>query len=301
MIHEPQRGTTERNTKVSPQRINKSDSANKGLLESPPREQPSDILLKNSPSKQKYIPSRYGVNEAMQSNNTLSKNTLLNDLQHQMEMVDDAMSKMTPEKINNRLKEMKSYHPPSRSLKVVSEFKSKPIKKAENDLLMFKEIFVAPKEKVLHELRDKEKNFNDLVHNSSTKQYDKIVGVQKDESKNIFSTDSKLKREKVHFSTPKLPSNELATNTLSNRDIGLAGTVGLSKDKANMANVYKSHDKLQIPPLNEDDLNGPEHDINKGLSNERVFFEQQIQVQAPDTPNYATASPLTPGILVFLC
>jgi len=153
---------------------------------------------------------------------------------------------------------------------------------------MFKEIFVAPKEKVLHQLKDKEKNFNDLVHNSSTKQYDKIVGMEKDQSKNIFSVDQKLKREKVHFSTPKLPANELLANTLANKDIGL----GLSKDKAS---VYKSHDKLQIPPAGDEDLNGPEPEINKGLSNERVFFEQQIQVQAPDTPNYATASVLTPG------
>jgi len=295
MIQELNKGLTEKNVRNSP---NKSiNLSNKGLLASPDRNQHEDeILMKTSPSKQKYIPSRYGVNEVMQSNNTLSKTALLNDLQQQMQLVDDEMSKMSPDKINNRLKEMKSYHPPSRTAKV-SEFKSKPIKKSENDLLMFKEIFVVPKEKVLHDLREKERAFTELIHEGASKQYDKIIGVDKDESKNIKSQEPKLKREKVHFSTPKLVDpNDTRLNTLGNKDVGLVGMLGMNKDKTgNMANVYKSHDKLQVPIANDDDLNEQLPEIPKATSNERVFFEQQIQVQAPDTPNYTTASTLTPG------
>jgi len=307
MIQELNKGLADKNVKNSP---NKSISLNKqSLLTSPDKNQPEDdILLKNSPSKQKYIPSRYGVNEVMQSNNTLSKTALLSDLQQQMQLVDDEMSKMSPEKINNRLKEMKSYHPPSRIAKV-SEFKSKPIKKSESDLLMFKEIFVVPKEKVLHDLREKEKAFTELIHEGASKQYDKIIGVDKDESKNIKAQEQKLKREKVHFSTPKLADpNDARLNTLGNKDVGLVGMLGgMNKDKS--ANVYKSHDKLQVVLPTDDDDKEQLPEIPKTTSNERVFFEQQIQVyppffslylvlkvQAPETPNYTTASPLTPGI-----
>jgi len=299
MIQELNRGLNDKNPKHSPNKSLNQSSSGKALHNqlSPPREhQDDEILLKNSPSKQKYIPSRYGVNEVMQSTNTLSKNALLTDLQAQMVAVDDEMSKMTPDKINNRLKEMKSYHPPNRTVKV-SEFKSKPIKKSENDLLMFKEIFVAPKERVLNDLREKEKAFTDLVHHGAARQYDKIIGVEKDETKNIKSPESKLKRETIHFSTPKLIDNELLAQTA-----GAQGLAGLVKDKTkNAASVYKSHDKLQIPNIPADDdlgenvAAGPVNTGNKAISNERVFFEQQIQVQPPETPNYTTASPLTPG------
>jgi hypothetical protein len=37
------------------------------------------------------------------------------------------------------------------------EFKLNPIRKAETDFLMYKEIFINPKEKVLNELKDKSK------------------------------------------------------------------------------------------------------------------------------------------------
>ena len=280
MIQELNRGLANKDTKHSPNKSLNQSSSGKALHGqlSPPREQQDDeILLKNSPSKQKYIPSRYGVNEVMQSTNTLSKNALLTDLQAQMVAVDDEMAKMTPDKINNRLKEMKSYHPPSRNVKV-SEFKSKPIKKSENDLLMFKEIFVAPKERVLNDLREKEKAFTDLVHHGAARQYDKIIGVEKDETKNIKSPETKLKRETIHFSTPKLVDNELLAQTTSPQATGLAGLV---KDKTKNSN-YKSHDKLQIPNIPaDDDLNEnvpQEKPVTKAIPNERVFFEQQIQV-----------------------
>lgn len=276
MIQELNRGLADKNNKTSPNRHISGSPGKPTLIESPETNiQDDEYTLKPSPSKQKYIPSRYGVTEVMQSNQTLSKKPMLNELQQKMESVDDELSKMTPEKINNRLKEMKSYQPPNKTPKV-SEFKSKPIKKSENDLLMFKEIFVAPKEKVLHDLREKEKTFSDLVHKGASKQYDRIIGFEKDESKNVRSPEPKLKKDKLHFSTPKLVEKEFLSNTVDLKDY--ASTLGSDKKNTqNMTNIYKSHDKLQIPPADDD--NEIEGETKKSVSNERAFFEQQIQVE----------------------
>ena len=254
-------------TKVSPNKNLNATSA-RNVMESPKKDNLNDNPNnpKPSPSKNKYVPSRYGANEVMQSGAGLSKTAVLNDLQQKMENVDDEMANMSPDKINNRLKEMKSYHPPAKPIKV-TDFKSKPIKKAEMDFLTFKEIFVAPKEKVLHDLREKEKTFSDLMHKGAAKTYDKIIGVEKDESKNIGSPEAKKKLEKGAFSTPKLNEKEA---------VGLAAQ-GSGKDAGKNMQIYKSHEKLQIPP-GEDDLNDQVPEPKKNVANERAFFEQQIQV-----------------------
>ena len=275
MIQELNRGLMDKNSKTSPVKGVHPNLDSKALLASPNQNELDNAqIIKNSPSKQKYIPSRYGVGDAMQSTTTLSKTAVLNDLQQKMESADDEMSKMTPEKINNRLKEMKSYHPPNKSPKV-SEFKSKPIKKSESDLLMFKEIFVEPKEKVLQDLREKEKTFSDLFHKGASKQYDKIIGVEKDESKNI-KTDVKMKQDKLHASNPKLPERNPLTNTV---DLSEPGT----KDRLGNPN-YKSHAQLQIP-ADDDNLNDKAPEGSKNVPNERVFFEQQIQVTNTSSAN----------------
>lgn len=277
MIQELNRGLAEKNPKSSPTKSPNPSSAKKVQID-PQEPQPDteQYLLKESPSKQKYIPSRYGVNEVMQSTQSLSKTALLNTLQQQMEVVDDEMAKMSPEKINNRLKEMKSYQPTSKPVKV-SEFKSRPIKKAEMDLLTFKEIFVAPKEKVLHDLREKEKTFTDLIHTGAAKQYDKIIGMEKDESKNIKSPEHKFKN-KIQFSSPKLAEKDLVRNTVDLNAIGITPGTVPAKDAKNTDLIYKSHDKLQIPTAPDDEANEPADGPRKSHPNERVFFEQQIQV-----------------------
>lgn len=273
MIQELNRGLADKN-KASPTKSPNPSSGKKVQLETQESQAETDqYLLKESPSKQKYIPSRYGVNEVMQSGQTLSKTALLSTLQQQMEVVDDEMAKMSPEKINNRLKEMKSYQPTSKPVKV-SEFKSRPIKKAEMDLLTFKEIFVAPKEKVLHDLREKEKTFTDLIHTGAAKQYDKIIGMEKDESKNIKSPEHKFK-SKIHFSSPKLAEKELVRNTVDLNAVGIVPGTVPAKEVKN-TEIYKSHDKLQIPVSADDEE--PAGEPRKSHPNERVFFEQQIQV-----------------------
>ena len=47
------------------------------------------------------------------------------------------------------------------------EFKKKPLRRTENDFQMYKDIFVAPKEKILTELKEKEKDFEKLFHHGT--------------------------------------------------------------------------------------------------------------------------------------
>ena len=282
MIQDLNRGIPGKPIKNSPKKSLSPRPSKNNLFSSPLKERPDEgYFLRNSPHRHKYVPSRYGVSEVMQSTNGLSKNALLNNLQQKIEMVDDEMSKMSPEKMNNRLKEIKSYQPPSKS-PIVSEFKSKPIRKSENDFLAFKEIFVAPKEKILYELREKEKVFTDLIHQGAQKQYDKLIGVEKDEPKNINTTENKLKRTTINFSTPNLIDNESLTSTFYAKEPSLNTTRGFSDKTMNFRNVYKSHNKLQIPVTTEEDFNEPEQQETKEtkriIPSERIFFEQQIQV-----------------------
>lgn len=46
---------------------------------------------------------------------------------------------------------------------------------------MYKDIFVQPKADALLELKEKEKDFEALFHKGQSKQYDKILNIQKDE------------------------------------------------------------------------------------------------------------------------
>jgi len=277
MFHELNKDLFDKSLRKSSSRSPNPNQSKQAAFFSPPKEKQGEYFMRKSPNKLKYVPSRYGVREVMQSTNNFSKNTLLNDLQQKIELVEDEMSKMSPEKMNNRLKEIKSYHPLRKS-PIVSEYKSKPIRKSENDFLKYKNIFVAPKQKILYDLREKEKAFTDLIHLGSQKQYNKIIGVDQDESKNIKASANKLKRESINFSAPNLNNNGIFTSTFQSNGSSFRRTRGSSEEK-NIWNIYNSHNRLQTTINNEEDLiELTVHEGKKIILKERVFFEQQIQV-----------------------
>jgi len=252
-------------------------SVTKSLVSSPPRQKKDEESNNDSPSKAKYLPSRYGANDLLQSSVQLSKSTLLNELQQQMAVVDDEISKMPPEKITNRLKEIRNLHPVKPRGVKITELKNKPIKKSEMDFLMFKEIFVEPKEKVLHELKEKEKTFANLIHKGAAVQYDKILGVHKDEEKiNIRSPEPKntLKKNKLYASTPHLPQTDLAKSLQTNgSNTKLLQTI--QSDQSKVASTTKintqNEEVREIVEKTDTTKKSPTLD-------ERAFFEQQIQV-----------------------
>jgi hypothetical protein len=50
---------------------------------------------------------------------------------------------------------------------------------------MYKEIFVAPKEKKLEDLKEKEKDFENLFHHDRAKQYEKILHIYNEENEKL--------------------------------------------------------------------------------------------------------------------
>ncbi len=57
---------------------------------------------------------------------------------------------------------------------------------------MYKEIFVAPKEKKLTELKEKEKEFDQLLYHGTKKQYEKILNIYNEQ-------EEKNKQQKLKF------------------------------------------------------------------------------------------------------
>ena len=81
-----------------------------------------------------------------------------------------------------KVKEFKDIVPSNVRITKPREFKSKPLRRTENDFLMYKEIFVQPKEVILSGLKEKEKDFEDLFHTGTQRQYDKILNIYNEEN-----------------------------------------------------------------------------------------------------------------------
>lgn len=90
---------------------------------------------------------------------------------------DDALSRLEPEKIKKIMDDRKA------SQKVYTTYtfekidKRPPTRLARN-MMMFKEIFIEPELKRIENLKEKEKEFTNLVHNVINQQYDKLLEVQ---------------------------------------------------------------------------------------------------------------------------
>lgn len=90
---------------------------------------------------------------------------------------DNALSKMEPEKI----KKIKDEHKASQkvySVPVFSKIEKQPLTRLEKNMMMFKKIFIEPEVRRIEGLKDKGKEFSNLVHNVINDQYDKLLEVQ---------------------------------------------------------------------------------------------------------------------------
>lgn len=90
---------------------------------------------------------------------------------------DDALSKLEPAKIKKIIDDHKA------SQKVYSTYtfdkiEKRPPTRLARNMMMFKEIFIEPELKRIESLKEKEKEFTNLVHNVINQQYDKLLEVQ---------------------------------------------------------------------------------------------------------------------------
>lgn len=107
-----------------------------------------------------YNPSRFLMKDKLPSISAKSKHSL-HILENKLTKLDDKLSTLNPEdSIEQKVKVQKKgpLYPLLKNVSQSVEFKTKPLNKREADFMLFKEIFVAPKEKVLKVLKDKQRN-----------------------------------------------------------------------------------------------------------------------------------------------
>lgn len=228
---------------------NKPDSPNFKLKQNPI----------DSPSKpHNYMPSRYNVNERVPPI-TYSSKIVLSDLENKVECLDDFLVNADQFRYTKKMAESKTIVPLVNKIKVPNEFKKKPLRRHDNDLLLYKEIFVQPKEKILSELKEKEKNFESLFYDGAAKQYDKLLNIYDEEGDKQKDKFSKGKVRK-----PKEDNKLLlkAKNEYMGKDI-------VGNDEKNKSLLLKNDPSL---------VTGEIIIQNDKKAIERNFFDQQIQV-----------------------
>ncbi|CAK84978.1 unnamed protein product (macronuclear) [Paramecium tetraurelia] len=189
-----------------------------------------------------YQPSRFVVAERLQP---ITYKT--------QEVLSEFQTKIESTILNPNL--LKSVQPSQQRVIQPKEYKKKPLRRQENEMQMYKDIFVQPKADALQELKEKEKDFEALFHKGQAKQYDKILNIKEVEEKQTKTLLGSLLNEQIMKSTAPMDNIDL---------------------------------KKEIDKVAQMDLAvQPETNFQ--------FFDQQISVQPPDLPNASIASPLTPG------
>ena len=156
------------------------------------------------------------------------------------------------------------------------EPKKKPLKRSENNFMVFKEIFVEPKEKKLSDLKEKEKKFEELFSVGAQKLYDKILNIYDEDkdTKKVVMNQSSLFTIEGRRNLVSEPSEPQKQSGIQNK-----GSQEISQEELDQMkeSLVKEKPKVKI-------ANSPEG-----------FFNQQIVMQPPEQPNATIASPLTPG------
>lgn len=222
-----------------------------------------------SPQKttKNYMPSRYNVNERVPPI-TYSAKFVLNDLENKVENLDDNLVNVDEVKFKKKIAESKSIAPIINKITSPNEFKKKPLRRHENDFMLYKEIFVQPKEKILVELKEKEKKFENMFYEGASKQYDKILGVhneENDKQKGKFGNNKSKTKER---SISKEDTNKLILKSKSEYTDKNLKESYLKTEEKNKSTVLKN-DSI----LSANELIQPE---KKPV--EKNFFDQQIQV-----------------------
>lgn len=219
-----------------------------------------------------YMPSRFNVNERVPPI-TYSSKVVLNDLENKVESLDDNLVNIEEAKFSKKVAESKTILPMVSKITVPNEFKKKPLRRHENDFLLYKEIFVQPKEKVLIELKEKEKNFENLFYEGASKQYDKIL--------NIYDEENEKQKEKM-LKTKKDPKKAKED---ANKLILKSKNEYYEKNGKDSSNMMTVEDKNKSTVLKNDSVViAQEIGTQEKKNIERNFFDQQIQVSMVKKP-----------------
>jgi len=152
---------------------------------------------------------------------------------------------------------------PKNDLQAVS-----PIKREDIEDMMFKEIFVDPREKRLNQIKLQE-----------------LKARKEEETAKIARAKLNRNHSEPHFETADVYEEEHSLLGLHAADGGSAGVGG--GDIPTVKGMKKSSTQKSLH-------DGTKKKQKKSLKKTN-FFDQQIQVQPPDSLNFSVAAPLTPG------
>lgn len=89
-------------------------------------------------------------------------------------LLEKTLSTLEPLTINKIKEEKKASQLVYRPF-TVSKYTNRPLNRLERNMMLFTEIFIEPERERIRKLKEKEKEFSDLVHNVVNDQYDKIL------------------------------------------------------------------------------------------------------------------------------
>lgn len=251
---------------------NSPRGTNRGADRSSSQQNSVIIEGKDSPPHvtKSHLPSRYAP-----PNNPLilSQKTLLTKVEQTLERTAAAKKHVSPHHAATRSIEKEELLMSQIKVNASQDLKLQPLRKNEHDFLLFKDIFVKPKETRLQELQHKSVKPASTAHGNN--RYDELMeGRQEGHTKVVRS----YYEQSHNPNLMKLPA------------IKKAPSIPKAEDKTASLDVTE---KLAASTM-EPDLKAQEKSMNESET-DQTFFEQQIQVQPPDQPNSTLASPLTPG------
>ena len=197
-----------------------------------------------------------------------------------MEKIDDHLPLIDESQLKKKLASSKNIPLLAHKVILAGEYKKKPLRRHENDLLLYKEIFVQPKERILVELKEKEKNFESLLYEGSVKEDDRIVGGEEEGGGGGRGEGRKGRRRGDEGGGRKRGEE------VEGREGRRKGEEGEGKTLLNARpDYYKREGELQmLLEKNSSFLRNEANPVTFNEKNEKKvmeknFFDQQIQVK----------------------
>ena len=177
-----------------------------------------------------------------------------------------------------------------------------PSRKTEQELMIFKEIFVEPKEKELQKFKQQTDSERRVIEQRMAKlNFKKKPLEPKPYTKNVELNHSNMVNNSQHDLLKTIQTNFKKSQNDYEISDDEGGSADEEEDKEEMASTYRQSDTNLLNEL----INNTQDDLVKivlrkfnhkrGQKGNPSFFVQQIHVQPPEGLNATVAAPLTPG------
>jgi len=253
-----------------------------------------------SPGGKDRSPSRILSTDMNSSRLESNRSLAWEDVQQRTEDLETAPSPYSNRPKYSPTKDAK-YSSPGISNKTGAEFRNKLFQRAGSDLIKFKEVFVAPKQRLIKEMQEREKgalgSLGDLSHRSFREYERSFIETTKEDSQAKYSLSP--------IKSIKQPS----MRSFSQANLSLQPIEQKSMIRKGSADNFESPSNIVLPreiPLDDIQLKNEENlvqeqnpEIHK-IPKERLIFEFQVKVQVPKSYNMpGSQSPKGKNFFIF--